>query len=74
MDIELMEEIRRAPKLSIVVPCYNEAGAIQLNYKKACDLVSRGSLEVIFLDNGSTDNTSEIFKALEISSPKSIKF
>ena len=69
-----MEEIRRAPKLSIVVPCYNEAGAIQLNYKKACDLVSRESLEVIFLDNGSTDKTGEIFETLATDSPKSISF
>jgi glycosyltransferase involved in cell wall biosynthesis len=69
-----MEEIRRTPKLSIVVPCYNEADAIQLNYKKACDLVSNGTLEILFLDNGSTDKTSEIFEVLALDSPGSILF
>ncbi len=69
-----MEKNRKPPKLSIIVPCYNEAGAIQPNYKKACDLVSRGSLEVIFLDNGSTDKTGEIFEALAMDSPRSISF
>jgi glycosyltransferase involved in cell wall biosynthesis len=72
--MELIKENRKKPKLSIVVPCYNEAGAIPLNYKKACDLVSRESLQIIFLDNGSTDKTGEIFQALAIDSPKSITF
>ena len=46
-------------KLSIVIPCYNEAGNIPtlINQIK---LISDNYIEIILVNNGSTDNTEEI--------------
>ena len=62
-------EIHNTPKLSIVIPAYNEAESlpvlleqIQLTLKKhAYDA------EVIFINDGSTDNTPEVLDALAAS-------
>tara|TARA_B100000315_G_C14573599_1_gene586870 strand:+ start:1867 stop:2619 length:753 start_codon:yes stop_codon:yes gene_type:complete len=44
------------PKLSIVIPCYNEAGNLPVLLKKLETIQSR-EIEVILVDNGSTDET-----------------
>ena len=52
-------------KLSIVIPCYNESGSlpnlVQVS-REACG--AREDVEFIFVDNGSSDGTQEIFKSL----------
>ena len=52
-------------KLSIVIPCYNESGSLP-NLVQVCREAcgAREDVEFIFVDNGSTDGTQEIFKAL----------
>ncbi len=52
------------PKLSIVVPCYNEASIItdKLRNLLACDY-PKEKLEIVFVDGGSTDNTLELLLA-----------
>lgn len=51
-------------KLSIVVPCYNEDENIPLILKRFSDVIARDDIEVILVDNGSTDRSPEILKKL----------
>ena len=49
-------------KYSLVIPCYNEGAGIS-DLMKRCEPLLDGNIEIIFVDNGSTDNTKEIFNA-----------
>ena len=49
-------------KLSIVVPCYDEAENIPLILKRFGEVIKRDDIEVILVDNGSRDS-SEIGRA-----------
>lgn len=51
-------------KLSIVVPCYDEADNIPLILGKFSQVIKRDDIEVIMVDNGSTDNSPEILAKL----------
>lgn len=55
-------------KLSIVVPAYNEEEVIELFYNKLKDvinkIVEKYEYEIIFIDDGSKDNTLNILKKL----------
>ena len=47
-------------KLSIVIPCYNEEKNIDPLFKKIEELLYLDkTLEIIIVENGSTDNTKE---------------
>jgi len=48
-------------KLSIVIPCYNEAGNIS-NLIKKLEPIQSKEVEIIIVDNGSTDNTANVLK------------
>ena len=50
-------------KLSIVVPCYNEAENIPLILQRFSEIVDSREIEVILVNNGSYDNSEEVFKA-----------
>lgn len=47
-------------KLSIVVPCYNEAENIPRLLEVYNKAITRNDIEVVLVNNGSTDNTQEI--------------
>lgn len=53
-------------KISIIVPCYNEEEALPHFYKEAVNILKKMSLkyELIFVDDGSNDNTLKIIKDL----------
>ncbi|MBM0108880.1 glycosyltransferase family 2 protein [Steroidobacter sp. S1-65] len=51
-------------KFSLVIPCYNEAANLPLLLARCRDLVSRPGIEVILVDNGSTDCTSAVLQSL----------
>lgn len=51
-------------KLSIVVPCYDEAENIPLILKRFNEVIKRDDVEVILVDNGSRDNSPELLKKL----------
>ncbi|MEN9920677.1 MAG: hypothetical protein RL538_570 [Candidatus Parcubacteria bacterium] len=51
-------------KLSIVVPCYNEAGGLPNLLTAYAEVVNRDDIEVVLVNNGSTDNTSQILESL----------
>jgi glycosyltransferase involved in cell wall biosynthesis len=51
-------------KLSLVIPCYNEAANLPLLVERCRPLVAAGDIEVVLVDNGSTDNSSAVMTAL----------
>ena len=51
-------------KLSIIVPCYNEADNIPLILKRFKEIIKRKDIELILVDNGSTDNSQKVMKKL----------
>ena len=52
-----------AKSLSIVIPCYNESGCLIPLFERLEKLISLDEdLEIIIVDNGSTDDSSEIIK------------
>lgn len=50
------------PQLSIVIPCYNEAENIPLILKRFSEVINNLKIELILVNNGSTDNSEEVFK------------
>lgn len=48
-------------ELSIVLPCYNESGNIATILQRFHPLSQQVALELILVDNGSTDNSADIF-------------
>ena len=51
-------------KLSIVVPCYNEKDNIPLILKRFNEVINGEDLEVILVDNGSTDGSAKVLEEL----------
>jgi Glycosyltransferases involved in cell wall biogenesis len=51
-------------KLSIVIPCYNEAKNIPLILERFNNVIGTNPIEVILVDNGSYDESAEILKKL----------
>lgn len=51
-------------KLSMVVPCYNEAENIPLVLEKFRKVIHRADMEVILVDNGSEDHTGTVLEEL----------
>ena len=52
-------------KISVVIPVFNESGAITTLIKKIDNVLSKnyqGDFEVLLVDDGSTDNTSEVLE------------
>ncbi|MGO5075924.1 glycosyltransferase family 2 protein [Clostridium sporogenes] len=57
-------------KLSIIIPAYNEGSAIKITYKELTRIIEKDSLvqnynyELIFIDDGSKDETLDVIKEL----------
>jgi glycosyltransferase involved in cell wall biosynthesis len=51
-------------KLSIIVPCYNEAKNISLILEKFTSVIKRPDIEILFINNGSKDDSQELFDQL----------
>ena len=51
-------------KLSIIVPCYNEANNIKLILERFNEVIKRDDIEVVLVNNGSTDNSKDVFASL----------
>ncbi len=52
-------------KLSIVIPCYNEAENVPKLLEAYDTTISRNDIEVVLVNNGSTDATGAVLDALE---------
>lgn len=51
-------------KLSIVVPCYNESKNIPLILRRFNEVIKRKDVELILVNNGSTDDSQEVMERL----------
>lgn len=51
-------------KLSLVIPCYNEAANLPLLVPRCLAIANAADLEVVLVDNGSTDDTQRIMAEL----------
>ena len=51
-------------RLSLVIPCYNESESLPRLVERCARAITRNDIEVVFVDNGSTDSTSEVMEAL----------
>lgn len=51
-------------KFSIIIPCYNEAENIPLILQKFADCMNGEDMEVVLVNNGSTDKTSVVLEEL----------
>lgn len=49
---------------SLVIPCYNEAQSLPLLLESCKNLVKNKDIEVILVDNGSTDSTAQVLSSL----------
>lgn len=52
------------PKYSLVIPCYNEAATLPLLVGRCRESLSGRGVEIILVDNGSTDASAETLAAL----------
>lgn len=59
-----MIEKEKKIKLSIVVPCYNEEQNIPLILNRFREVIERDDIEVILVDNGSTDDSARVLAEL----------
>lgn len=51
-------------RLSLVIPCFNEAANLPMLAARCAELVVPGEIEVLLVDNGSTDDTPRVLPAL----------
>jgi glycosyltransferase involved in cell wall biosynthesis len=64
--------VSAAPDLSIVLPVYNEAESLGPLWQELCEVMPSlaESVEVIFVDDGSTDGSAEILERLVKDDPR----
>ena len=49
-------------KFSLIIPCYNEAANLPLLLERCKELAASPDVEVVLVDNGSTDSTAEVLE------------
>jgi glycosyltransferase involved in cell wall biosynthesis len=56
-------------RFSLVIPCYNEAKNLPLLLERCAEVTLQEGCEVILVDNGSTDDSSDVLKNLLVTYP-----
>lgn len=51
-------------KFSLIIPCYNEAANLPLLLERCKEVTGRPDIEIILVDNGSTDISPEVLRNL----------
>lgn len=51
-------------KLSLVIPCYNEAANLPLLLERCAKVADGSTIEVVLVDNGSTDTSAQVLSEL----------
>lgn len=59
--------------LSLVIPCYNEREGLQKLVNRCLELLDAADLEIILVNNGSTDGSENFFEALSENAPTRLK-
>lgn len=63
-----------SPELSVVIPVYNERENLPLLYRKLVEALGRGAnWEVLFVDDGSTDGSTQVLEALARADPLHVR-
>ena len=60
-------------EISIVVPCYNEEDIVEIFYNKLVEVLEslkEYNYEIIFIDDGSKDNTIRLLKKIKLKNNK----
>jgi glycosyltransferase involved in cell wall biosynthesis len=59
-----MNAISSLPRLSLIIPCYNEATRVDLMYSGLAAFIKEWNtfLEIIIVDDGSSDSTAEVLQ------------
>lgn len=57
-------------KLSLVIPCYNEARNLPLLVARLRERFDRDDVEVVLVDNGSTDDSPDVLRTLLADTPR----
>jgi cellulose synthase/poly-beta-1,6-N-acetylglucosamine synthase-like glycosyltransferase/peptidoglycan/xylan/chitin deacetylase (PgdA/CDA1 family) len=65
--------VAEQPPLSVIVPAYNEEAGIASTLASLIDTDYEGPLEIIVVDDGSTDNTAQIVESLLLPGVKLIR-
>jgi hypothetical protein len=60
LDSRAQAEVESAPRLSLVIPAYNEARRLRQGIPRLLDAIPRDETEVIIVDDGSSDDTSAV--------------
>lgn len=60
-------------KYSVVIPCYNEEENLEDLVKKIKELTKRKNVEIVFVENGSKDNSAKKFKSIKEIDGKTMK-
>lgn len=61
-------------ELTLVIPCFNEGQGLSRLYDRCVDALMDQRLEIILVNNGSTDNTEETFAMLKKRKQARLKF
>lgn len=63
---------RAAPRLSLVMPCYNEEAIVAQTIRRLLQAFERAEIavEIVAVDNGSRDRTNEILRTLSAAHPQ----
>ena len=61
-------------KLNVIIPCYNEAGNIELMHEKLTESLKDIKYELIFINDGSKDETENKIKEIYIKDKKHVRF
>jgi len=54
--------VKKQPELSVVIPCYNEAKSLPELLQKCAAFMQNANMELVIVDNGSSDDTPRIIK------------
>ncbi len=71
LPVTVAEDLRAPVRVTIVLPCHNEADHVRLEIERICAAMdaSEYSYELLAIDDGSTDHTLEVLEKAELDFP-----
>ncbi len=71
-QLEFDAEHEAPPAISLVIPVYNERESVQALYQQICASMEQvgETFEIIFVDDGSSDGSFKVLKALHAADPR----